>query len=66
MSGAQRLERVFSIDVETCRACGGAVRIDASIEDPVAIEKILTHLDKKDASAEASRLPPCRAPPVCV
>ena len=25
------------------------------------IEKILTHLDKKGATAEVSRLPPCRA-----
>jgi hypothetical protein len=50
-------------DIETCRACGGAVRIIACIEDPVVIEKILTHLDKKYASAEAARLPPCRAPP---
>jgi hypothetical protein len=63
MSWAQRLKRVFNIDIETCRACGGAVRIIACIEDPVVIEKILTHLDKKDASAEASLLPPCRAPP---
>ena len=44
----QRLMRVFGIDIETCRACGGAVRIIACIEDPVVIEKILTHLDSKD------------------
>ena len=29
----------------------------------VVIEKILTHLDEKGASAEASRRPRCRAPP---
>jgi hypothetical protein len=63
MTWAQRLKRVFGIDIETCRACGGALRIIACIEDPVVIKKILTHLDNKDASAEASRLPPCRAPP---
>jgi hypothetical protein len=45
---AQRLKRVFDIAIETCQACGGAVRIIASIEDPVVIEKILTHLAKKD------------------
>lgn len=64
MTWAQRLKRVFGIDIETCRACVGALRIIACIEDPVVIKKILTHLDKKDASAEASRLPPCRAPPL--
>ena len=63
MSWAQRLKRVFNIDIETCPACGGAVRIIACIEDPVVIEKILTHLDEKGGSAEASRRPPCRAPP---
>ena len=44
MTWAQRLKRVFNIDIETCQACGGAVRIIASIEDPEVIEKILTHL----------------------
>ena len=63
MTWAQRLKRVFRIDIETCEHCGGAVRIIASIEDPVVIEKILTHLDEKGASAEASRQPRCRAPP---
>ena len=59
----QRLKRVFGIDIETCPACGGAVRIIACIEDAAVIEKILTHLDEKDAAAEASRQPRCRAPP---
>ena len=77
MSWAQRLKRVFNIDIETCQACGGAVRIIACIEDPIVIEKIpslgpgtvppcttsLTHLDKKDPSEEPSLIPPCRAPP---
>jgi len=40
MTWAQRLKRVFGIDIETCLACGGAVRIIACIEDPVVIEKI--------------------------
>ncbi|RRE67497.1 hypothetical protein EAO15_01285, partial [Klebsiella pneumoniae] len=31
MSWAQRLKRVFSIDITTCAHCGGAVRIVASI-----------------------------------
>jgi hypothetical protein len=63
MTWAQRLKRIFGIDIETCPACGGAVRIIACIEDPVAIEKILIYLDAKAAAPEASRLPPCRAPP---
>ncbi|MEZ5485833.1 MAG: transposase, partial [Lysobacteraceae bacterium] len=41
MSWAQRLKRVFSIDVTTCAHCGGTVRIVASVEEPTAIRAIL-------------------------
>ncbi len=54
MTWAQRLKRVFGIDIETCSACGGAVRIIACIEDPEVIEKILAHLDAKVSEPEAS------------
>ncbi len=37
------------------------MRIIACIEDPVVIEKILSHPDEKGGAAEASRRPPCRA-----
>jgi len=47
MTWAQRLKRVFGIDIETCPVCGGAVRVIACIEDTDVIEKILTHLDVK-------------------
>jgi len=63
MTWAQRLKQVFGIDIETCPACGGTVRIIACIEDPDVIEKILAHLDAKAAEPEATRRPPCRAPP---
>lgn len=63
MTWAQRLKRVFDIDVETCRACGGALRIIACIEDPEVIEKILNHLSEKSAGIDSNRLPETRAPP---
>jgi len=69
MTWAQRLTRVFNIDIdnsagqsictvvdcresvghkdlpdETCRECGGAIKVIACIEDPVVIEKIPTLL----------------------
>jgi len=44
-------------------ACGGAVRFSARIEDPVVIDKILTHLDKKGTLAEPVVLPQSRASP---
>jgi hypothetical protein len=32
LSWAQRLKRVFAIDIEVCRRCGGKLRVIASIE----------------------------------
>jgi len=48
MRWAQRLKRVFQIDVEICPNCGGTVQIIVSIEDPPVIERILRHLASKD------------------
>ena len=39
MTWAQRLKRVFKLDILTCEHCGGAVKVIASIEDPVVIKK---------------------------
>jgi hypothetical protein len=63
MTWAQRLKRVFGIDIETCVACGGATRIIACIEHADVIEKILAHPDAKSPESEGTRRPPCRAPP---
>lgn len=63
MAWAQRLKRVFNIDIETCSACGGAIRVIACIEDPAVIKKILEHLEEKEGQQSALRLPESRAPP---
>ena len=63
MTWAQRLKRVFNIDVESCRAYGGAVKVIACIEDPAVIAKRLTHLNEKVLPVQASLLPKSRAPP---
>ena len=44
----QRLKRVFHIDIERCRACGGTLRLIAYIETPEVIERILTHLATRE------------------
>ncbi len=44
MTWAQRLKRVFNIDIETCSGCGGAMKVIAAIEDPIVIKQILDHL----------------------
>jgi hypothetical protein len=58
---AQRLKRVFSIDIEVCRRCGGRLRVIASIEEPAIIERILGHLGGDGESADPTH--PGRAPP---
>lgn len=64
MTWAQRLKRVFTIDIETCSECGGTVKVIACIEDPEVIRKILAHLKHKAETNEPSPLPESRAPPV--
>ena len=64
MTWAQRLKRVFNIDIETCTECGGTVKVIASIEDPVVIKKILDHLRQKTVTSESNPLPESRAPPL--
>ena len=63
MTWAQRLKRVFDIDVETCRICGGTVKVIACIEDPVVIKMILAHIDAQAPRPGESVLPDSRAPP---
>jgi hypothetical protein len=38
------MRHAFAADALACPRCGGRVRVVATIEDPVVIRKILTHL----------------------
>ena len=63
MTWAQRLKRVFAIEIDTCRRCGGKLRVISSIEDPVVIERMLVHLRQRAENEQpqppfASRAPP--------
>jgi hypothetical protein len=65
---AQRLRRVFNIDIAECEKCQlHNVKIIACITDSHVIQKILAHLDKKSPSSAQTKiktlLPPMRAPP---
>ena len=44
MTWAQRLKRVFGIDISVCEQCGGTVRVVGCIEDPDVMQRILEHL----------------------
>ncbi len=63
LTWARRLKRVFAIEIETCRRCGGKLKVIASIEDAVLIERILARLERP-ATADDTRSPVApRAPP---
>ncbi len=44
MSWAQRLKRVFRIEIETCAQCGAKLKVIANIEGPAVIGKFLGRL----------------------
>ena len=60
MSCAQRLKRVFAIDMETCPGCGGKLRVIAFAEEPALITEILGHVRARDELGDVAT----RAPPV--
>jgi hypothetical protein len=43
LSWAERLKRVFNIDILHCPECGGRLRVIADITDPLVINKALDH-----------------------
>jgi hypothetical protein len=65
MTWAQRLKRVFNIDIDICGHCGGTVKIIACIEEQETIDRILTHLRRKEQETPIlpHLVPPTRAPP---
>lgn len=54
MSWAQRLKRVFRIDIERC-PCGDRLKLISCIEAPLTISRILDHLERQ---ARAPPVPP--------
>lgn len=49
LSWAERLKRVFAIDIEVCPMCGGKLRVIAAISQPDVIQKILDHVHQQQA-----------------
>ena len=54
---------VGHIDITTCQACDGTLKVIACIEDPLVIRKILDHLDRTKPITRINSLPEPRAPP---
>jgi hypothetical protein len=55
MNWAQRLKRVFGIEIERCAYGGAPLKIIASIEDPEVISRILSHLERRAVTAKPPR-----------
>ena len=58
---------MFAIEIETCRRCGGELKVIASIADSTLIERILAHRKQqpetqRPRSPFASRAPPSQSP----
>ena len=60
LSRAQRLKRVFNIDITLCPLCGGQLRVIEDVTDPDLIRKILDHVQQR----APPRRPPARAKPL--
>ena len=45
------------MDIETCSACGAAIKVIACIKDPVVIKQILDHLKQTAETNEPNPLP---------
>ncbi len=55
LTWAQRLKRVFQIEITRCPKCGGKLRVISDITDPVVINKILNHTNRARISHCAVR-----------
>ncbi|NOX52824.1 MAG: hypothetical protein GXP16_20165 [Gammaproteobacteria bacterium] len=49
LSCAERLKRVFKLDIEHCPKCGGRLRVIAAVTTPDVIRKILDHVHQQQA-----------------
>lgn len=55
LSWAERLKRVFDIDISLCPRCGGRLRVIAEITDPAVIRTILDHVARSPPISGAVR-----------
>lgn len=54
MTWAERLRRVFQIDITTCPDCGGRLRWVADVTEPMLIRKILLHVQSRAPPRDGS------------
>lgn len=47
LTWAERLKRVFGMEITVCPHCGGRLRVIADVTDPAVIERILDHVRRE-------------------
>jgi hypothetical protein len=63
MRRAQRLERVFRIEIHACVRCHGRLQVIASIEEPEVMARSLAHRNRTSGTPEPEpELGPLAAP----
>jgi hypothetical protein len=62
-SWAALMRRAFALDVLACPRCGARLRVAATIEDPVAVRRILTSVVCHVPPRLSARVRPLRFPP---
>jgi hypothetical protein len=62
LSWAERLKRVFDIDISVCPLCGGTLRVIADVTDPDTIQTILAHLRQRAPPDAVHRQRPGQGP----
>jgi len=60
-SWAALMRRVFDLDVLACPRCGGRLRVIATVQDPLAVQAILTHRTRSGAAEPPGPAPPAPA-----
>jgi len=63
LTWAERLNRVFDIDLSVCPLCGGTLRMIADVTDPGVIQTILAHLKQRAPPGAAHLQTPLQAAP---
>jgi hypothetical protein len=53
LSWAERLKRVFDLDISVCPLCGGTLRVIGDVTDPHVIDAILVHLKQRAPPPDA-------------
>ena len=58
LTWAERLKRVFDIDISVCPLCGGTLRVISDVTDSDVIQTILAHLKQRAPPGAAHRQTP--------